>query len=244
MISNGDFGYSDYAYGTKVSEGLWRKVLVTVKITILAYVLCLIFGFYSGIIYAISHNKYYTSKENIIGIISSELMAILLYLITSIPAFIIGYFVIGISKSDTGIIICSFTLAFGSGIISEIYAHIRKSMNDEFNNRYIETALAKGLPITICPKKGSVTLHAVRNIIPTLIPFFSSKIPYFVGVSFIIEIVYEKRGIGSVLLSRLMHQDIPAILSIIVILVIIVRVITIITEILILVMNPRIIYDE
>ena len=162
----------------------------------------------------------------------------------TLPIFVVGYLVLGLSKVEVGLIIAALTLTIGSNFPLEIFRITRNNISTEKRAKYVDAALAKGLKIRLFPLKGSVTWHVFRNVIITVMPFINSRIPQSIGGSLVIELVYDMRGIGSVILESLTKQDIPAVLSGILIIIIIVRIIVISTELMFALLNPKIIYDQ
>ena len=73
-----------------------------------------------------------------------------------------------------------------------------------FNEKYVTTAYAKGLP-----KRSVMIKHVLRNslILVTTLVFMS--IPWLISGAVIIEKIFGLPGMGLLLLNSILVQDIP-----------------------------------
>ena len=75
-----------------------------------------------------------------------------------------------------------------------------------FNEKYVTTAYAKGLP-----KKTVLIKHVLRNslILVTTLVFMS--IPWLISGAVIIEKIFGLPGMGNLLLNSIIVQDMPVV---------------------------------
>jgi peptide/nickel transport system permease protein len=80
-------------------------------------------------------------------------------------------------------------------------------MIDELDSEYVTAARAKGLA------ERGVARHALRNAVVPLTPVASLGLARLIGGAIITERVFEWRGMGSVLITGLLDQDVNVVMG-------------------------------
>lgn len=114
----------------------------------------------------------------------------------------------------------------------------RSSMLDIMREDYVTTARAKGLDENVVIWK-----HAVRNAINPLITLFGFTLASLLSGSFIVEIVMNWPGLGSLTLEALLKQDLYLVMGSVVIAATMLVLGNLIADVLLALADPRIKYD-
>jgi peptide/nickel transport system permease protein len=213
--------------GQSVIEEGQQKLIVTLTITFVSLLLLISFSFIIGISFSY---KFRT-------------LVVFIYVITTLPAFFLGYILIGLfnfqQTSFLNYLIAILTLTFSSGIIYEFSKLISSTMKNEMNKEYIETARAKGLKESFLPYTGTTGFHAFRNAMLQISSRISSLLPIIISSSIIIEQVFGIHGLSYMLLDGFTDKDINRILLVILLAVTIVRMGSIISNFIYIIINPQ-----
>lgn len=225
-IIRGDFGIS-YTTGEPVNKHIYKSLFWSVLFSgvgiLLAYIISIPIGIRSAI-----HNN--TTGEKI--------MTVLLFALYSIPVFFLGTLLQTYLANDqylhifepTGI---KPTRGFtpDSNVLEKIWQSLpymilpaicytyssiafltrltKTSILETFNQPYITTARAKGLPF-----KKVVYKHAFKNALIPLVTVFANVFPVLVGGSVIIESIFTIPGMGTEMFNSYFTHNIPVIISI------------------------------
>ncbi len=251
-IIRGDFGIS---YVTKepiknhIYKNLFWSVLFSGIGILLAYLISIPIGIRSAI-----HN-------NTIG---EKLITIFLFALYAIPVFFMGTLLQTFLANHQYIHIFEPTgikptrgFASDSNLIERIgqtlpymilpiicftYSSIafltkltKTSILETFNQPYIITAKAKGLPF-----KTIVYKHAFRNALIPLITVFANIFPALVGGSVIIESIFTIPGMGTEMISSYFSHNIPMIIGVFTLTGIFTVIGFVISDILYVIVDPRI----
>jgi peptide/nickel transport system permease protein len=111
----------------------------------------------------------------------------------------------------------------------------KTSILETFNQPYIITAKAKGLPF-----KTIVYKHAFRNALIPLITVFANIFPALVGGSVIIESIFTIPGMGTEMISSYFSHNIPMIIGVFTLTGIFTVIGFVISDILYVIVDPRI----
>jgi ABC-type dipeptide/oligopeptide/nickel transport system permease component len=224
-ISQGDLGVSKS--GQPVMEEGKQKLVITFTISFVSLILLIILSFIIGI------------KES--G--KFRPLVVLIYLISTLPAFFLGYILIGLFNFHLAIIpnymMAILTLTLSSGIIYEFSKLINTAIKSEMQKEYIETAKAKGLKELALPYIGTIGFHAFRNAIIQIFSRIGSLLPIIISSSIIIEQVFGIHGLSFMLLDGFIDKDMNRILLVILLAVLLVRIGSVISKFVYLLLNPQ-----
>ena len=235
-----NLGYSDYYQGFGVTRYLFNRFLVTLILSFSAILLSTFISLTLSTYFCTSFLYLYKKTEKYFDKIVSKLFLTLLYAVSTIPSFILGYLFYTFYGMTGDFLIAILILSIGSGIPLEISRLHKIALQKELSSKYIESALAKGLPFgSLFHLKSTVIGHALRNTSIIIIPIISSKIPVLISEAIVVEIIFELAGLGGALLESLVHQDLPMILTIVLILIVIVRILSFLSDFLFFLLNPK-----
>ncbi|MEW6603047.1 MAG: ABC transporter permease, partial [Nitrospirota bacterium] len=225
-VIQGEFGRGKS--GQSVSEEIMQKLPVTFIISFASIVPAVLVSFFIGLF---NDSRSVNAASNII------------YLLTALPAFFLGYLLIAIFGYYPNVLInylfAIFSLGLSSGIINEMGRFVNSSMKKELSRDYIETAIAKGLRETNLPLPGTIGFHAFRNALIGIMPRIGALFALIISGSMIVEQVFGLNGISFMLLDGLAEKDRTRVLIVVFMSVILVRIGTITSNLFYLLLNPR-----
>lgn len=100
---------------------------------------------------------------------------------------------------------------------------------------YVVTAMAKGLS-----RWRVLTRHALRNSFIGLLTIIGLNLATLIGVTVIVEVIFDLAGIGDELLQAIEHRDIPLLEGIVLVFASFVVIVNLLTDLLYSVIDPRI----
>jgi len=239
LIETQDFGYSDFHIGQTVIS----RILVGTRTTILVSTITLLLSSLIGTGFAL----FLYSPQNLLWQGPKFRMRRLLriplwstiYVVSSFPVYLLGYFLFYAFHSDVNLLFALLCCVFGSGLALEMFRNVSFVYRSELAKPYIQNALALGLRTTNwIPGVGSVAWHAFRNVIPIILPLFSSKLPFILSSVFLIEIMFEMPGLSDSFLSGLLNRDAHMVLAIIALSVLFIQIVSFLSELIAFLLNP------
>jgi peptide/nickel transport system permease protein len=215
-VVKGDFGSSLKNY-TSVRELVMSRLPNTLKLTVAAFCLALLFSIPVGVYSAVRRNSvfdYVATVASVAGVsIPTFWFGLMLILLFAVQ---LGWFPTGgvvPTKGDAGflvqlkhLILPAFVLA-----ITEIAGwtrYIRGQMLEVIRQDYIRTAHAKGLR-----ERLVIFRHALRNALLPLVTLFGLTIPTFFSGALITETIFAWPGIGLLTFESAVARDYPVILG-------------------------------
>jgi peptide/nickel transport system permease protein len=224
-VSHGNMGVSKS--GQSVMEEGKQKLMTTLTISFISLVLLISLSFIIGIMNSIKFKS----------------LVFLIYMVTTLPAFFLGYILIGLfdfhQATFLNYIMAILTLTMSSGIIYEFSNLIKNTMKNEMQKEYIDTAKGKGLAEGVMPYAGTIRFHAFRNAIIQIFSRIGSLLPIIISSSIIVEQVFGIHGLSYMLLDGFTDKDINRILLVILLAVVIVRIGSIISNFIYILINPQ-----
>ncbi len=221
-----DFGESFLTHEpvtTYIGRHIWPTASVGIISLALAFLLSIPIGIYSAV------------RE---GGIFDRCMSILLYMLYSVPSYVIGMILIlyigvklhwlpimgmhsdyidGVPYGELPLLerfadsakhYVLITLCFTVGSLAYYSRFVRQNLLEVVRQDYIRTARAKGIS-----ERRVIIRHAFRN---TLIPFVSLlglTLPFILGGSVILEKMFNWPGIGWLYFESVMNRDLPTIMG-------------------------------
>jgi peptide/nickel transport system permease protein len=127
------------------------------------------------------------------------------------------------------------SVALGLGAAGLIARLVRSSMLEVLRADYITTSRAKGLG------EGAVILgHALRNALIPLITIVGLQIGNLLSGAVVIETIFARQGIGSMLIKGILQKDFPLVQGLILFIAVAYIAMNIVIDILYGVVDPRI----
>ena len=111
----------------------------------------------------------------------------------------------------------------------------RAGVIEALDSDYMRTAVLKGYS-----RRKAVTNHVLRNAMLPTIAVVASQIPYLIGGLVAVEMVFNYRGFGTVLLTAVGGRDYAVLQSGVILTSVVIVVFQLIADVLFAVLNPRI----
>ena len=215
-VVRGDFGLNLVTH-TPVSKDIASRLPNTMKLTLAAFGLALLFSIPVGVYSAVRRNSvfdYVATVASVAGVsLPSFWFGLILILVFAVQ---LGWLPTGgamPTRGDAGVVVQlkhlilpAFALA-----ITEIAGwtrYIRGQMLEVIRQDYIRTAQAKGLR-----ERTVIFRHALRNAFLPLITLFGLTIPTFFSGALIIETIFSYPGIGRLTFDAAVARNYPVIMG-------------------------------
>ena len=235
-LLQGNFGVSAFAE-EPVLDMIARRAPISLRFSLLALVISYAIAIPFGIIGAIKqHTTWdYLSMGFVLLTVSfpSFWFAILLILIFAIElqwVSAVGYGTIGL------LILPAVALGLrGSAIETRV---MRSSMIETLNEKFIMASRAHGLP-----ERSVLFKHAARNALIPIITLLGLRFGYILASGLVIEIVFNRPGVGHLLVDSIYRRDYPVVRGILMILASTIMIGNFLADILYGLVDPRIRYE-
>ncbi|MCR5106885.1 MAG: ABC transporter permease [Lachnospiraceae bacterium] len=198
----GDLGQS-YYMKQPVTALVLQAFPYTVKLTVFAAAFAWIFGIGVGVISAIHHDRlpdYLFRGVSLLGI--------------SVPVFMIALFLqylfyfkfsllpLVYDGSIVSMILPAIALGWNSaGSVARL---TRSSLMEQFNEPYLDTAMAKGLT-----SRQAILSHGLKNAMVPVITMLALQLSSMLSGAVITESVFGIAGLGKLALSAVETRDMP-----------------------------------
>lgn len=241
-LLQGDLGNSIIT-GYPVSAQIVRVLPYTLQLTFSAIIIGYILGIPLGISAAVKRNSFVDYFNRIFSLIG-----------LSIPAFYLGILLMylfsiklrlfpvvgGGDLWDLGSNLRHLFLpALSLGLVMTAYITrmTRSSLLNVLREDYIRTARSKGIP-------GKIVLfkHALRNALIPIVALGGLYAVVLIGSSVMIEIVFSRPGLGSLMVGAIKQRDYTTLQSVMVLYAIIVVALNLVTDLIYGWIDPRIQY--
>jgi len=228
----GDLGTS-IRYNRSVGQLIGSRIGKTLLLTITGLIFAIFFGVLLGILAALKRNSWLDYLATVqamfwISMPSFWLGILLLYI------FGLKLDLVPISAGGwASLILPALTL----GLRQEAWfaRPMRAEMLEVLNQEYIRAAKAKGLKYYVV-----VTKHALRNALIPIITMLALRLPWIIGGSIVIEVVFSWGGMGSLLVNSVLARDYPVVQAILLIISIAVVIANLLADMVYTWVDPRI----
>jgi peptide/nickel transport system permease protein len=264
-LLRGDFGFSLYSR-RPVSEDIKTYFPATIELTIVAMLICLIFGIPLGVLSAVKKDQFFDHVSRVICIGGVGLPLFWLALLFQLvfyrwlnwlpaggrisptivpPETITGFYILdslltrnweALRSSLYYIILPAITLAFAS--VAWVARITRSSMVEMLGQDYIRTARGKGLR-----ERQVIYLHALRNALIPSVTMIGLQTGALLAGAFLVEIIFSWPGIGFYTINSIMAMDFNAIMTTTLLVAIVYTVTNLVVDILYVAIDPRISYS-
>lgn len=215
-VLQGDLGRSMKTH-TPVRDDILARLPNTLKLTVAAFVLALLFSIPVGVYSAVRRNSLFDHIATVVSVAGVSIprfwFGLILILVFAVK---LGWFPTGGTRSirgDTGFIdqlrhlaLPAFTLAIAE--MAGWTRYIRGQMLEVIRQDYIRTATAKGLRERIV-----IFRHALRNALLPLVTLFGLAIPEFFSGALIVETIFSWPGIGRLTFDAAVARDYTTIMG-------------------------------
>jgi peptide/nickel transport system permease protein len=235
----GDWGVS-MATGRPVIGEILKVLPWTLELSAVSLALGAVIGIPLGVWSATHRNEppdYFTRLASLLGLsIPPFVLAVLLLLAFSIALPLFP--VISSQSGGVGAWFQSMTLpAINLGLISAAYITrvTRSAMLEVLSEDYIRTARAKGLPLRVV-----VWRHGLRNALIPVVTILGLYLGNLIGNSVMTEIVFNRPGLGKLIVGALNQRDYTMLQGLLVIYTMLVVVVNVVTDVAYGVVDPRV----
>lgn len=231
---HGDLGRS-YIGNKDIAHELMTRLPITLKVSLAAMLVAVIFGVGGGILMAACHDTWLDA-----------LLKGLSTLLLSIPGFWLALFLItvfaewlhllptsGLDRGLASLILPAVALAAAN--VGSTSRFTRGNILAQMGEQYIVVANAKGLS-----QRAVMVGHAFRNSLVPIITLIGNYFGGILGGSTIIENIFAIPGLGSYVLSAIQNRDYPVIQGYVLITGTTFVLITLAIDLLYLAVNPKI----
>lgn len=195
-----------------------------------------VIGLTTGFIAAYRRNTWIDTSTMIGAIIGASLpqfwlgLLLLFALVMDLQWFPVG------GTDWRNLVLPALTLGLSNAAI--IARLTRSSMVDVFNQDFIRTAWAKGLP-----KRDVLYSHALRAGLVPVVTMMGMQFAYMMGGAIVVENVFGWNGVGRLAIQAITQRDYPLIQGFILMFAIIVALVSLGLDVLYAWLDPRIRYD-
>jgi peptide/nickel transport system permease protein len=240
LMAKGDPMVSDKSSGNWLAAEFRSRAWNTLELCFTAFLVAAFMGMFVGTAKATLNNEIVSGAGSSLVNYFSSTSSSALFLFSSIPAYIIAYFLFLLLKSESNLGLAVIALALGSGSAMDVLRLTSNVHSRELQSKYVENALAVGLQTSgLFPRPGTVAWHAFRNSLITILPVTAYRLPLIVSSALVVEVVFDLPGLGESLLNSLIQQDVPMVLTIILISVVFVQVCVFLADILAYILHPQ-----
>jgi peptide/nickel transport system permease protein len=242
-LARGDLGYA-YVSEKPAIEEILPRIPVTAKLAVLALVFSVLFGVPLGVMSAVRQNTALDYLLRVISLSGLSLPSFWLGLLI-LMAFVHWFGWIPIYKSNTGSLWHDLALlsipaaAVGFRSSALVMRLTRSSMLEVMRQDYIRTARAKGA------SEPAVNYdHALRNAVLPVVTIIGIEAAFLIGGLIVTETVFNIPGVARFLVEAIRWRDYPIVQNLVMFIAIVVVVTNFIVDMLYVVLDPRIKYEE
>jgi ABC-type dipeptide/oligopeptide/nickel transport system permease component len=242
-LVQGDLGNS-LSNGKPVALLILRMLPYSIELSISAIIISIIIGIPIGILSALKRNKFIDYIGRTFALLGfstpSFYLGILLLIFFSLKLDLFPM-IGGGDLDDFGSRLNHLVLpAFSLGLVnaSMIMRMTRSTLLDTLNEDYIQTARSKGLH-----ELKVVYKHALRNALIPVIAVIGVYVGVTMGTAVLTEIVFNRPGIGKLLVGAVYDRDYPTIQGTLVVFAAFIAFVNLLTDLSYGITDPRIRYE-
>ena len=240
-LLHGDFGFS-WRIRVPVGELLLDKLPVTAQLASMSFVIGVAIGVPAGVISAVAKDKPLDWLMNAVALFGISMpnfwLGIMMILLFSVQLGWLppsGYVPLWEDpwQSLATTIMPAFVL--GTGVASVLMRHTRAAMLGALEQDYIRTARAKGVPW-----RRVVWVHGLRNASIPIVTVVGLYVGILLGNSVLTEIVFNRPGLGKIIVGALNQRDYTMLQGLMVIYCFLIVVVNLVTDLLYGILDPRV----
>jgi oligopeptide transport system permease protein len=235
-LVHGDLGAT--FTGRDVSSQIRERFPVTLKLTLGAFAIEVVFGLFLAIIAAVKRRTF----------IDSAILVFTLFMIT-VPVLVLGFVlqylfgvklhvlpVAGIRDGAASYVLPSLTL--GLGLAASLGRLARSNVLDNMQGEHIRAAIARGLP-----RRRVVGRHVLKNSLVPIVTILGLDFAYLMGGAVITETIFNLPGLGNALITGIKTQNGPMVVGLVTLSAIIFVFTNLFVDLLCARIDPRISYE-
>lgn len=123
--------------------------------------------------------------------------------------------------------------------LAYVSRQMRAGMLEVIRQDYIRTAEAKG-----CGKTRMILVHALRNSLFPIITLLASLLPFLVGGSVVIEVIFNIHGMGLLSYEGVLRREYDLVMTTLMISAVLTLLGILVSDILYVIVNPRVSFED
>jgi peptide/nickel transport system permease protein len=226
-----------YYTNTPVTTMIMNRLPQTLKLAIAGMFVALLIALPTGVISAVHKGEvpdYLSQTAALLGVSMPSFW--LGYLLIIVFALQLNMFPVAGVGSLEHLILPAITL--GAGLAAIVTRLIRSSLLEVLDEDYIQTARSKGLRERIVVYK-----HALRNALIPVITIVGLQFGYLLNGAVIVEIVFQRPGLGNLLIDAIFARDYPVVQGIVLLVAVIFVLTNFLVDMTYRFIDPRISFD-
>ena len=232
-LLHGDFGTS-YISKAPVATEIFARFPYTLRLSLVAAVVSLVFALPLGIIAAVKQNTAFDNISMIISLVGISMpifwLALMLILLFSVK---LGWFPVYGAEGWKSFVLPAVSLGFMN--MASIARTTHSSMLEVIRSDYIRTAYSKGLS-----KFVVIVKHAFRNALIPVVTICGMQLSSLLGGSVLTETVFAWPGVGRLLIQSINNRDTPTVLGCIILMTVCSSIMNLIVDLLYGFIDPRV----
>ena len=249
----GDFGKvytgaGDNVTGVPVSDGIWKRLPVSLELMLYAQVLALVIAIPMGVFTAYRSGTFFDRISNIIAFamlaIPGFLAALLLVIYVAAPGNWfdlptqytgVGDFPLGIFDTENWRQLALPTISLAIAQIAVYMRLLRSDMIATLQEDFITTAKSKGIPA-----RRILFRHALRPSSLTLLTVAGINVGALIGGAIVVERIFNLPGVGGRLAEAILSHQLIETQALVAVIAVIYVLINFLVDLLYTVLDPRI----
>lgn len=233
-LLHGDFGES-YQLRTPVGHVIAQQLGQTVQLAVGAVVLALLFSVTIAVLTAKRRSRWIgpatTGAELVLASMPTFVLGLILLLVFSIG---LGWFPVSGQEGFRSLVLPMFTLALpATAVLSQV---LRSELEDVLEQPFVLTARTRGMRDTAVRFR-----HALRHALVSLVTMAGAVIGGMLGGAVITESLFNRQGLGQVMLTATTNKDIPLVVGVIIFAAFVYVVVNFAVDILYTLIDPRVV---
>jgi ABC-type dipeptide/oligopeptide/nickel transport system permease component len=220
----------------EVTQQVLAALPQTLLLTGSAVLVAVVIGLPLGIISAVRHRTWIDAVSMVVSLLGVAMpvfwVALVLILIFSVN---LHWLPATGNVGPRSIVLPA--LALGAGVAGLIARLVRSSMLDVLGAEYVMTARAKG-----ARESTVIVRHALRNALIPLVTIVGLQIGNLLSGAVVVETVFARQGMGSVLIKAILRKDFPLAQGMILFIAVAYVLINLVIDIVYRMIDPRIRY--
>ncbi len=235
-VLQGDLGSSYYSDVTVV-ELIGRNLWPTFELALAGIFVALLVAIPTGVISAVHKSGPLDYGSQLAALLGLSMPNFWLgYLLMLVFAIYLSLVPVSGYGNFNQLILPAITL--GTGMAAIITRLLRSSMLEVLDEDYIRTARSKGLRNRIVVYK-----HTLRNALIPVITIVGLQFGYLLNGAVVIEMVFQRPGIGALLLDAIFDRDFPVIQGVVLLVAIFFVITNLLVDIAYRYIDPRISFE-
>jgi peptide/nickel transport system permease protein len=228
-----DLGRS-YIGNENISEAISRRFSVTLQISLLSMLFCLILALPSGIISAIKQYSAYDYVFMFIALVGLSIPSFWLGLVLVLNFSLKARWLPAMYQADNWVSMLMPAIVLSTVLAAGIARMTRSSVLEVKRSDYIMTARAKGLS-----ENAVILRHILPNAMIPIVTVIGLQFGSVLGGAATVEKVFNIMGIGAYVVDKQYLPDVPAVIATVVYASLVVSVTNLVVDILYTIIDPR-----